>query len=67
LIFSAINCKIIYTTIDMVAVRGQSENPCWAFAPEDIISNTVGISEYYSYLCRMGHMGSVRGEIDKCI
>jgi hypothetical protein len=27
----------------------------------------VGISEYYSYLCRMGHMGSVRGEIDKCI
>ena len=66
-VFSAINSKIVYTTIDMIAVRGQSENPCWTFAPEDIISNSVGISESCSCLCRMGHMESVRGEIDKCI
>jgi hypothetical protein len=51
----------------MIPVRGQFENPCWAFAPYDIISNTVGISESYSSLCRMGHMESVRGEVDKCI
>jgi len=66
-VFSVINSKIVYTTVDMIAFRGQSENPCWAFAPEDIISNAVGISESFSSLCRMGHMESERGEIDKCI
>jgi len=51
----------------MIAVRGQSENPCWAFAPEDVITNAVGINKSDSSLCRMGHMESVRGDVDKCI
>jgi hypothetical protein len=51
----------------MITVRVQSENPCWAFTPEDIISNAVGISKSDSSLCRMGNMESAGGDVDNCI